>query len=466
MNARLLVYALGLLCTSVVVWHVRSQRGRQIILLGASCGFYASWGPWFLGALVGSSLVNYVLGRQIRRTPTRPWLLLGIAFNVALLGFFKYLPGIVSQIVGQTSTFSRIVLPVGMSFWTFQALSYLLDLYREKELDPTLLEFCLYMTFAPTVLSGPICRLPDMLPQFREYRPLTRAGAQAAAQRIGLGALMMGLAQLLGAGLRPGHGINNGFDGAGMLAGSDVWLLAFGYGFQLFFDFAGYSHIAIGAASLLGIRLAENFDGPYRSMSPSVFWTRWHMSLSSWIRDYVFLPLATMRREMWWRHAALVLSMIIFGLWHKGAPLFVIWGTYHGILLVLHRLWQRLQHDLNFRWEGTAQSAFSWALTFAVMCLGWIFFRASGVKQALGMFATLLSLASYVRPVLPTDLYFLVATLILGYFATTALSARTDAESPVLSWIPMELRYACYAVALYLIVFRAAQPQAFIYSQF
>src|ERR1700676_5609496 len=118
------------------------------------------------------------------------------------------------------------------------------------ELDSTPLEFCLYMAFAPTVLSGPICRLPDMLPQFRGYQPLSRADVQAAGQRIGLGALMMALAQLLGAGLRPGYGINNGFDEARMLAGPDVWLLAFGYGFQLFFDFAGYSHIAIGAARL------------------------------------------------------------------------------------------------------------------------------------------------------------------------------------------------------------------------
>jgi alginate O-acetyltransferase complex protein AlgI len=251
-----------------------------------------------------------------------------------------------------------------------------------------------------------------------------------------------------------------------MLAGPDVWLLAFGYGFQLFFDFAGYSHIAIGAAKLLGVRLAENFDRPYFSISPSVFWTRWHMSLSYWIRDYVFLPLATIRREMWWRHAALVLSMIIFGLWHKGTPLFAIWGTYHGMLLVLHRLWQRWQHDMNFRWEGTIQSAISWILTFVVMCLGWILFRASDLRQALGMFATLLTPSSYGQPTLPADLYISTVVLILVYFAATALSSRRDAKSPVLSWIPMELRYACYAVAIYLIVFRAAQPHAFIYSQF
>jgi alginate O-acetyltransferase complex protein AlgI len=466
MIARLLLYALGLLCISVVIRQMRSVRARQIILLCTSYAFYATWGLWFVVVLVGSSLVNYLLGRQVQRTPTVRWLWLGIAFNITLLGFFKYLPGIASQIARQDSTLAQIALPVGMSFWTFQALSYLLDLYREEELDATLLEFCLYMTFAPTVLSGPICRLPEILPQFRESKPFAQEDTQAAVQRIWLGMLMMALAQLIGSGLRPGHGINNGFDSARVLSGSDVWLLVFGYGFQIFFDFAGYSHVAIAAARLLGVRLVENFDRPYLSISPSVFWTRWHMSLSFWIRDYVFLPLAAMHREMSWRYAALVLSMVAFGLWHKGTLLFAIWGAYHGILLVLHRLWQQLQRGLKFRWEGTPHVAISWTLTFAVMSLGWIFFRASNVQQASGMFATLLSPGSYRSPVLPSDLYILVATLILGYFVTTALSAGRDAESPLLSWIPIEFRYVCYAVAVYLSVFRAAQPQAFIYSQF
>ena len=465
-TTKLLVYALGLLFTSVFLRKVPSTRPRQIILLAVSYSFYASWSFSFLAVLVGSSLVNYAFGRRLRRAPTLQWLWLGIAFNIALLGFFKYLPDIASLIAGDNTTLAKIVLPIGMSFWTFQALSYLCDLYREEELDPTLLEFCLYMTFAPTVLSGPICRLPDILPQIRDNKLLTREDVQASGQRIWLGALMMALAQLLGSGLRPGGGINDGFDNVRMLTGPDVWLLAIGYGFQLFFDFAGYSHVAIGAARLLGVSVPENFDRPYLSTSPSIFWTRWHMSLSFWIRDYLFLPLAAMRRERWWRHVALLLSMIIFGLWHKGTLLFVIWGAYHGLMLILHRLWQELQRKLNFHWEGSQQIAISWLLTFIPICLGWIFFRARDLKQASAMFATLLTPSRYRTPALPADLYILAATLIVVYFVATALLSRRDEGSPVLSWIPMELRYVCYAVALYLVVLRAAQSQAFIYSQF
>ena len=285
MVASFLVYAVGLFCTAMVLGQVRSARARQVILLVVSYAFYASWGLWVLAVLTGSSFANYALGRRLRRTPTLPWLWSGVLFNVTLLAFFKYLPDVARQAAGEGTALARIVLPIGLSFWTFQALSYLFDLYREEELDPTLLEFCLYMGFAPTVLSGPICRLSEVLPQLRQNAPLRRSEVQLASQRIWLGALMMSLAQLLGSGPSRGGGINRGFDSARPLNAPDIWLLAIGYGFQLFFDFAGYSHIAIGAARLLGVGVRENFDRPYLSTSPSVFWTRWHRSLSSWIQD-------------------------------------------------------------------------------------------------------------------------------------------------------------------------------------
>jgi alginate O-acetyltransferase complex protein AlgI len=465
MSTRLLLYALGLPCTALLISRVSSMRLRQSILLVASLAFYLSLGGALVAVLLCSSLVNYALGLRLRRSPTLPWLWLGIGFNVGLLCFFKYLPGFAAQVAAQ-GFLARIALPVGLSFWTFQALSYLFDLYREEDLDPTLLEFCLYMSFAPTVLSGPICRLPDILPQLRRYVPPSRSDRHVAAQRIWLGALMIGLAQWLGSGVRTGHGIDAGFDATGILGGADVWLLAIGYGFQLFLDFAGYSHLAIGAALWLGVRATENFDRPYLSSSPSVFWTRWHMSLSFWIRDYLFLPLAALSRRPWTRQAVLLLSMIVFGLWHKGSLLFVLWGAYHGLLLVLHRQWQQLQRRLNFRWEGRAQSAISWLLTFASICLGWIFFRARDLKQVRSMLGALVSPLGYRHTALPSDLYALTAVLVVGYFVLAAFRPEESEGRTALSKIPLELRYVVYAAALYLVVFRAAQPQAFIYSQF
>ena len=174
-------------------------------------------------------------------------------------------------------------------------------------------------------------------------------------------------------GFNPGEGVAAGFDQiARGWGGIDVWLLAISFGFQLFFDFAGYSHIVIGTARLFGIRLAENFDHPYFSTTPSVFWTRWHMSLSFWIRDYVFLPLATARRDLWWRNFALVSAMTLFGLWHEATLPFVIWGAYQGLLLVAHRQGQQLQRRLGFTWPDGWGSFVSWGITFALISLGWI----------------------------------------------------------------------------------------------
>ena len=206
-------------------------------------------------------------------------------------------------------------------------MSYLFDLYRGEDLDPSFLEFTLYMAFFPVAISGPICRMPDMLPQFRSRQLTSWDDIGRGFVRIATGVLMMQLARLLGQGILSGDGINRGFDHVTSWSGTDVWCLAFGYGLQLFFDFAGYSHIAIGAAKALGFTLPENFARPFQSTTPSIFWTRWHMSLSFWIRDYIFLPLAMLRREMWWRNLALLLSMVFFGLWHKAIGVVLVVGV-------------------------------------------------------------------------------------------------------------------------------------------
>ena len=192
-----------------------------------------------------------------------------------------------------------------------------------------------------------------MLPQFRSEQRIDWDALGRGLARVATGVLMMQLARLLSQGILSGDGLTSGFDRATQWSGLDVWCLAFGYGLQLFFDFAGYSHIAIGAAMALGFTLPENFARPFQSTTPSVFWTRWHMSLSFWIRDYVFLPLAMMRREYWWRTMLLVVSMVLFGLWHKATLLFLLWGLYQGVLLVLHRQVQQIGIQIELESAGT-----------------------------------------------------------------------------------------------------------------
>jgi alginate O-acetyltransferase complex protein AlgI len=410
-----ILYVLLFLLCVVVLAKIRSRTARQAILLLASYALYLTWGAWSAAVLLASTGMNFLFGRQLRRKPCGIVLAMGIALNLVLLASFKYLPEAAVHLpLSSLHTFSHLAVPLGLSFWTFQTMSYLFDLYRGEELDPSFFEFALYMVFFPVTISGPICRMPDLLPQFRSEQttPWTQIGR--GFSRIATGGFMMLLAKLLGQGILGGDGIASGFDRVTHWSGTDVWCLALGYGLQLFLDFAGYSHIAIGAAQAIGLIVPENFDRPFKSTNPSVFWTRWHMSLSFWIRDYVFLPLAMLRRELWWRNLALVVAMVLFGLWHEASLLFLLWGCYHGVLLVLHRQLQQARRNFDWQIPPKLSTPISWIVTMALINMGWILFRANSPAQARQMLSAVLLPASYASHVLSGSLYLLVAALALG----------------------------------------------------
>ena len=453
----------------LLVRATRSVRGRQLLFLVASYLFYLSFGWRFFAILLASTLFNFAWGGAIRRQPTTGRLWIGIVANVSLLSVFKYLPTAAAPFADTSavaSSVAHLALPIGISFWTFQGLSYLFDQYRQENLDPTLIEFMLYMGFAPTVLSGPICRLPELLPQFRENVSPSWNNVSAGARSVWIGLLMIALARLFGSGLS-GQGINWGFDQTtARLSTSDAWLLLVGYGFELFFDFAGYTRVVIGLAGMFGILLPENFRRPFLSPTPSVFWTRWHMTLSFWIRDYLFMPLATMRREIWWRNTMLVVSMVVFGLWHKASVLFLLWGTYQGLLLLAHRLIQQWQRRNRVQLSGRMWTSLSWLVTFTAITLGWIMFRAQDWAQAGRLLrATLVPSFSHAA-LLPTDLYVLIIGVAVAYFVLARFEERLEPDRSVLTTIPLELRYLCYAGIAYFTLFRSAEPQSFIYFQF
>jgi alginate O-acetyltransferase complex protein AlgI len=468
MSPEILLYVVVILTTWLLFVRLRNLTPRQILMVSGSCILYGSWGLGFLGLLILSSVMNYVLAVMLRRhpSPTRLWV--GILMNVTLLSTFKYLPGIASLLPHTfvNKVFSHIVLPVGISFWTLQALSYLFDVYRGEVLEPSFLEFLLYMIFWPTVLSGPICRLSNLLPQFRSSTNPTAGDVRYGLDRICIGLVMTALGQVLASGIHLGQGLDDAFDKMSRgWGGSDAWCMAIGYGFELFFNFAGYSHIVIGAARLFGFRLEENFDRPYISATPSEFWTRWHMSLSFWIRDYLFLPLALIRREKWWRSVALVLSMVSFGLWHKGNLLFVLWGFYQGALLVLHRLAQRLQRQIDWKSQHLISQSLSWLATFGAICLGWVFFRSNSVSQAFTLLRAATTPSGYASHVLPASLYFTVFACFIGYFATIG-AVELHRRFVGVYTTPLELRLAIYAVAVYIGVLHTLQPSPFVYFQF
>ena len=461
---------------------VRRRNLRQGLLLLASVVLYLTWTKWFAAVLLGSIVINYLVGLWLRKRPVWPALMLGIGFNLALLGGFKYLPEMAASLpFSSLQPFAHWVLPLGLSFWTFQAMSYLFDLYRDEDLDPSFVEFALYMAFFPVTISGPVCRLPDMLPQFRSEAAVAMADRTRGFGRIATGALMMQLGKLLGQGILSGDGIDSGFDRLTRWSGADVWCLAIGFGLQLFFDFAGYSHIAIGAAKMLGITVPENFERPFASQTPSIFWTRWHMSLSFWIRDYVFLPLAMLRRGMLWRNLVLVLAMTLFGVWHKASLLFVAWGCYHGLLLVAHRQIQQWQKKLDWTPPAGIWSAISWLVTMMFISLGWVFFRANSLAKAGAMLSAALSPATYSVHYASESLYLLVFVLAIGYAAVLAIGQAMNRStagayldsSGIMAWLARNRWYwlpALYALLLALVLMvtltQSATTAQFMYRAF
>jgi alginate O-acetyltransferase complex protein AlgI len=434
MTSELLRYGIGVLVLWLIAMRLRSVTARQVLYLVASWLFYYSWGGWLIAILIVSSLMNYALGEWLRKNITAARLWVGILFNLAFLSVFKYLPllGAVAPAGSPFALLQRMIFPLGISFWTFQALSYLLELYREEELSPTLVEFCLYIAFWPTVLQGPICRMSSMLSQFRQDWAVSEIDLKTGVRRVSIGVLMSVLANVMAGGLYAGSGVDAIFDNAfstqnaARLSGIDVWFLIIAYGFQLYFSFCGWTHIMIGGARLFGIQLQENFNRPYLSTTISVFWTRWHMSLSFWIRDFLFLPLATVRREVWWRNLSLVIAMFAFGVWHRGTLPLMLWGTYHGILLVLHRQWQEFRKRLGFDWTGSVAMAISWWLTFSAVCVGYIFFRAKNARQSFAVLKALVSLDSYRHLTLDHSFYVMTLLAFCGYFAVIGAGALLD----------------------------------------
>ncbi len=422
-----------MLC-AVILAKVRSRPIRQATILIASYALYLTWGVWFAAVLLASTVMNYLVGEWLRRKHSGITLSIGIVLNLALLSAFKYLPEATALLpFSSLQRFAHIALPLGISFWTFQAMSYLFDVYQGDDVEPSFFEFALYMVFFPVTISGPICRMSEMLPQFRAESVTPRDDIARGCRRIATGVLMMQLAKLLGQGILAGDGIASGFDRAANWSGPDVWCLAFGFGLQLFFDFAGYSHIAIGAAQALGFTIPENFARPFESTSPSIFWTRWHMSLSFWIRDYVFFPLMRLRREAWWRNLALVFSMVLFGLWHGATFLFLFWGCYHGMLLLLHRQTEQLRWRSSWVPPTLLWAPFSWLATAALISLGWILFRAKTLPQAVHMFAAIASPTSYRSHLLSGSLYLLVLLVAAGYATVlTAIELMNKVLDPAL----------------------------------
>ncbi|MDA0667951.1 MAG: MBOAT family protein [Planctomycetota bacterium] len=371
-----------------VHWCLRGPKARKAWLLLASYGFYAAWDWRFLSLILGSTLVDYFAGLRIQDASSdrgRKWALrLSLFANLGILGFFKYCNFFLESTANLLSNLGfepnlptlAIILPVGVSFFTFQTMSYSLDIYF-KRLAPTrsLLDLSLFVGFFPQLVAGPIVRASDFLPQLATPRKLASIAFKPAlflflSGFIKKAVISDNLAPLVDA----------YFADPSLWSVAAAWIAVPAYAVQIYCDFSGYSDMAIASAAMLGYRLCLNFDAPYLAVNIQDFWRRWHISLSSWLRDYLYFPLGGNHGSKFATYRNLMLTMLLGGLWHGASWNFVLWGGLHGLALALHRLWHRGPGGRLP--DSMLRRGLSTVFTFWFVCVCWIFFRAPDFDAA------------------------------------------------------------------------------------
>jgi len=369
-----------------------SHRLAAAWLTAGSLFFYAWWNPAFVGLLLGSILFNFYVGRALARggdvgsARRRRLLFVGVALDLLLLGFFKYANffiGTVDAVLGAHYGFVDIVLPLGISFFTFTQIAFLVDAARGEAKEFDFIHYSLFVSYFPHLIAGPVLHHKEMMPQFahaKTYRFSTEFFT------VGLTMFALGLFKkvVLADGVAPfAAPLFAAAERGDALFFFQAWGGALAYTLQLYFDFSGYSDMAIGLSYLIGVRLPLNFDSPYKAVSITEFWRRWHMTLSRFLRDYLYIPLGGNRRGPAMRYVNLMITMLLGGLWHGAGWTFVVWGGLHGIYLVVHHGWQALRGRRDG--HGRLGHVAGVTLTFVAVVVGWVFFRAQSVDGAFAM---------------------------------------------------------------------------------
>jgi D-alanyl-lipoteichoic acid acyltransferase DltB (MBOAT superfamily) len=456
-----------------LVYRVLGHRAQNVWLLAASYYFYAAWDWRFSLLLAASTLVSYWAGlaldrpalRQDRKTARRV-LWAALAFNLIVLGFFKYAGFFVDSAVQVLSSIGfdtgrpalAIILPLGISFYTFMAMAYVVDVYRgDLPAVRRLVDYALFVAYFPHLVAGPILRAPALMPQFAAPRTIRRQDLSTGAWLIAIGLFKKivvadNLSPMVDAIYAPEF----------RAAGGDVLIATYAFALQIYGDFAGYSDMARGISQLVGIELNVNFRFPYFVTNPREFWRHWHISLSTWLRDYLYVPLGGSRRGTWATNRNLLITMVLGGLWHGAAWSFVLWGLYQGVWLVGHRGYEAIR-GVRAHASPLASIA-AWFVAFHLVCYGWLLFRARSFDQIRSMtwaLATDWRLSPEVVPEVRTLVGVAIPLVLLHGYEWW----RNDLLAvPKLPLVP---RYAVYAAVFYLILlFGSFGGAQFIYFQF
>jgi alginate O-acetyltransferase complex protein AlgI len=389
------------LAVFAVYWSLRRNDSRKIWLLICSYFFYACWNWKFLFLIMASSALDYFVGQMMTRSTNqrarRGWLIMSLCANLGTIAFFKYYNFFVTSAgallawLGLPTNLHtlEIVIPVGVSFYTFHSMSYTIDVYRGK-LRPvsSILDLACFIGFFPQMVAGPIVRASQFLPQLRSIRRFAEVDARGA-----LVLFLTGFVKKACIADTVAPYVDRYFDAPANFTAASAWLGVLFYAIQIYCDFSGYTDMAIASAGLLGYELPVNFRFPYFARNISDFWHRWHISLSSWLRDYLYIPLGGNRGARWFVYRNIMITMLLGGLWHGGAWTFVIWGGLHGLALVVHRAWthrrnvlpeaKEMEKHLPPKGPQSIGDWLVWFLTMYWVCVAWICFRAVDLKHAL-----------------------------------------------------------------------------------
>jgi len=439
-------------------WLLDHKR-QNWFLIAASYLFYGWWDWRFLILIAFSTVMDYHLGRLVAARPRKSWVVLSVVLNLALLGVFKYynfFAGELARATGLSLPMLQLILPVGISFYTFQSMSYVLDISRGvTQPAKSLANFALYVSFFPHLVAGPIMRSGNsmgkgLLKQLEAPRVYRDRDFQD-----GLYYILLGLFKKVVIGDNLATLVNGVFAAdPSKLTGLEVLCGVYAFAWQIYADFSGYSSIAQGVAKWMGVDLMDNFKMPYLAVSPSDFWRRWHISLSTWLRDYLYVPLGGSRGGKLLTYRNLMLTMILGGIWHGANWTFIAWGLLHGLILCGYRL---LPEPKGFSWWRAA-------VMFHLVCLGWLFFRAESIGQAWA-FLQLIVTRPEVTPLSVSMLSMLAFYAGPLFLFELWVERRKDMVS--LESAPMPARALVYAyAALMLLFFPSPEVHEFIYFQF
>ena len=448
-------------------------RVKKTNLLIASYVFYGAWNPPFVVLLWISTVLDWYVAkwmyREERPARRRGLLLLSVAGNLGILGYFKYGEFLLEnwQAAMQLAGIAyappewSIVLPVGISFYTFQTMAYSLDVYLQRERPAqSFLDFALFVTFFPQLVAGPIVRPADLIPQFAAPRRPT-----SSQFFWGLGLMSLGLFQkVVVADTLLAPSADEVFKAAGALHALDAWIGVLAFSGQIFSDFAGYSTTAIGVSLCLGFSLTNNFRYPYAAIGFSDFWRRWHISLSTWLRDYLYVPLGGNRKGRGRTYVNLMTTMLLGGLWHGASWTFVVWGGLHGTYLAAERY-------LTERFSGSRLAGATWSrialalLTYLLVLLTWVFFRARDFPSAWGLLRSMFGLAGEGRKVLYWNGILAVAAVTAVMLVAHWRLRDTTLEAAV-ERTPAWIIAAVWAAMVFAVIATQGSGNAFIYFQF